>query len=268
MTPQEAYLAMERLMVQTTVKSLFERMRGRFRDFPNNYLAVDTETTGVSFDDDLIWQVGHCLVKDGKVANRDGFVLNWVGFPGIDSCWLKERIEDTRRNVEFDAEGRPTGRKFHISYERMAKEGVEPEPILRGYLEWFKELREQGYFFVAHNGYQFDANMFQAHFRWLFDDQFTFGEFEIFDSGMVCKAAQSNLVPWPGDSVKGFCQRAYSERLKGVRWSLGGYAVPTFGLDKKHNLNMTEAHDASFDAYVCHLLFEDMKDMTEAQVGP
>ena len=248
MTPQEAYHAMERQMIQMIVRGLFEIMRGRFRDFPNNYLAVDTETTGVSLDEDLIWQAGHCLVRDRVIANKDGFILDWTRHPSVDQNWLKARLEETKQRVEFDAEGRPTGRKFHISYERMAKEGVEPEPILESYLAWFKELRQDGYFLVAHNGYQLDANMFQAHFRWLFDDQFTFGEFEIFDSGMVCKAAQANLVPWPGDSVKDFCQRAYSQRLKGVKWSLGGYAVPTFGLDKKHNLNMNEAHDASFAA--------------------
>src|SRR5215471_18744769 len=111
---------MERLMIQTTVKSLYERMRSRFRDFPFINLAVDTETTGVSFDDDLIWQAGHCLVKDRALVNKDGFILDWTRHPAVDQGWLRARLEETRRHVEQDAEGRPTGRTFQISYEKMA----------------------------------------------------------------------------------------------------------------------------------------------------
>jgi DNA polymerase III epsilon subunit-like protein len=251
-------------MVHMTVKRLFALMEGRFRNFPNDYLVLDTETTGVVFGDDLIWQIGHCFVRNSLPVDRGNVLLDWTRHPRVQQNWLRQRIEATRRHVEYDKDGRPTGKKFHITYERMRDEGVSPEPILQEYLAWFEELHEDQVFFVAHNGYHFDAEMLTSHFwrflgkRWGFDDG------ELMDTGMVLKAAQSSLVPWTGETLQDFSRRAYSQRLRGVRWALDQYAVPKFGLDKKYGLDMSQAHDAGFDAYVTHLLFQEFVEFARS----
>lgn len=257
---QDAYKSLEATMVRVTMNALFKLMEPRFHGFPNNYLVIDTETTGVDFKDDLIWQVGHCLVKDGTVADRGNFLLDWTTHPAIDQAWLRQRLIDTKQAVEYTRDGHPTGKTYHINYDRMAAEGVAPEPVLQQYLEWFKEIRESRLFFIAHNGYHFDANMLESHFRRFLKDPWAFNDWEMFDTGMVEKAAQSSLVPWAGETVRDFSRRAYAQWLRGIRWALDTHCVPKYDLVAKYGLDMSAAHDAGFDAYVTHLLFSTWRE--------
>jgi DNA polymerase III epsilon subunit-like protein len=263
---QEALRRMETTMVGLTMNQLFKLIgRDRFRSFPDDYLVLDTETTGVDFKQDLIWQVGHCLVNGRRPGDRGGVLLDWTRHPKINQAWLKQRLVDTKQKVEFDRDGRPTGKTYHISYERMAAEGVEPEPILREYLNWLREAHQDRLFFIAHNGYRFDAAMFQAHFdrflgqRWLFD------EWELFDTGMVEKASQAMMAPWPTDTMRSFAKRVDSQRLRGIKWSLDQHCVPRYKLVERHHLDMAAAHDAGFDCYLCHLLFEHWRELAAEQ---
>jgi DNA polymerase III epsilon subunit-like protein len=252
---QEALKLLETTMVGLTMNQMFKLMKGRFRSF-DDYLVIDTETTGVNFEHDLIWQVGHCLVKGRQPVNRGGALLDWARHPLIDQGWLKQRLLDTKRMVEFDRDGKPTGKTYHISYERMADEGVEPEPVLSEYLKWLRQGHEEKMFFVAHNGYRFDARMLQEHFNRFLREPWGFDDWELFDTGMVEKASQAMMGPWPTDTMRSFARRVDSQRLRGIRWNLDQHCVPRYRLAEKHGLDMTAAHDASFDSYLCHLLFE------------
>jgi DNA polymerase III epsilon subunit-like protein len=261
---QDAYKRMESSVIQQTVRKLFEMMQGRFDRFPTRYVVFDLETTGLDFKKDLVWQLGYCLVQDRKLTVCGNHLLDWTRHPAIDQAWLKQRLLETKEHVE-QKDGKPTGKTYHINYDKMHELGADPVPVLQEYLAWFKELREQKYFFVAHNGLAFDVPMLKAHFQRFCQDTFEWDPYTLFDTGMVCKAAQSSLTPWQGETPGEFFRRAYSQRLKNIFWSLDRYAVPTFGLAEKYGLDMHNAHDAGFDARVTHLLLEHWHDMVNAQ---
>lgn len=266
-------------MIATTVSSLFNIMRPQFRNFPNDYVVIDVETTGVKFykgdmpkffpDSDLITQLGCCIVKDSKAVYQKALILDWSRIPGIDADLLKKRLEETKKNVEFTNDGVPTGKKYHMTFDLMQSEGREPLEALGLFKHnVFDVARKEGMFFVAHNGYHFDARMIENHYWHWLEEHIGFGPNEIFDTGMVEKGSQSNSVPWMGDTVKDWSYRTYKVRLKDVKWSLDRACATRYRLSDRHYLpvnleqRIEEAHDAGFDSYLTHLLFEEYKEIT------
>lgn len=255
------------------LKELFARLRQVFGSVPDDYLVIDVETSGLS-STDFILQIGHCVVKDRRVVNRDSFFLNWASRPDLilrhygetnseatneDAVrWLSDRVTATGEQI------RNHGRQFHTPWERVVNEGVDPEHTLRDYIKWFHEVNNDHRFLLMHNGYHFDCKMFDGQVRSCLDDHQTllpvFRDDNIFDTGALLKAAQLPMFPEANDTLESFCRRVCNVRRKGVRWSLNEYAVPLFGLSAKHKLSSELAHDAGFDAYVCHLLFEELRE--------
>jgi len=248
------------------VAPLLTRMSAtrKFRNFPRDYLVVDIETTGVELGLDLIVQIGHCVVIDGKPVDRVATLLDWSRVPAIDSRWLSDRLARVKRHVETDKQGQPTGKKYHITYDRLTQDGVEPVAVLNVYRDWFDHVRADNMFFVSHNGIKFDGPFLNEAFtRWL-DKPFIFDPLEMLDTGMVEKALRANELPWPEETAANFYSRVGAMRLKGVRWALDAFAIPQHGLDVKHGLDLSAAHSADFDCYMCHLLFEHYLEKTAA----
>lgn len=264
-------------MIATTVNGLFNIMSPHFRNFPNDYIVIDVETTGVKFykgdmpdffpSSDLITQLGCCIVKDSKAVCQSAVVLDWTQLSTIDQNVLKERLAFTKQAVEF-RDGQPTGKHYHMSYDKL-KEGRNPIEALKLFKQnVFDVARAEGMFFVAHNGYHFDARMIENHYWHWLEEHIGFGPNEIFDTGMVEKGSQSNSSPWMGDTVKDWSYRTYKVRLKDVKWSLDRACVARYRLSDRHYLpvnlegRLDEAHDAGFDCLVNHLLFEEYKEIT------
>jgi hypothetical protein len=275
---EEATQRWESKMIATTVNGLFNIMQPHFRNFPNDYVVIDVETTGTKFfkgdmpnffpSSDLITQLGCCIVKDSKAIYQGSMVLDWFRNPGIDQQALKDRLAYTKQQVEF-RDGQPTGKKYHMNAELMQKRGTDPLEALRLFKHnVFDVARQEGMFFVAHNGYHFDARMIENHYWHWLEEHIGFGPNEIFDTGMVEKGSQSNSSPWMGDTVKDWSYRTYKVRLKDVKWSLDSACASRYRLSDRHYLpvnlegRLDEAHDAGFDCYVNHLLFEEYKEIT------
>ena len=261
--------ALELEMLKQTMNSVLGIMKvGKFRNFPNDYLVIDVETTGVRFhkdgrnarhwDGDFITELGYCYVKDGVSTGHETLVLNWASVPKVNRQALNERMETTRRQMEFK-DGKPTGRTYHMSLKRMEEEGADPIEVLQSFAEILQFARESGNFFVAHNGYHFDGTMFENHFDYWCKSDFKFGDNEMFDTGMVEKGSRSAMVPWLNDSVRSWSNRTYAVWLKGVHWALDRACVPRYNLAELYNLDMSQAHGAGFDCYVTHCLFEEFK---------
>lgn len=265
-------------MIATTVSSLFNIMHPYYRNFPNDYVVIDVETTGVKFykgtptyfpDADLITQLGWCVVKDSKAVYQGSFILDWFKHPVINHVELKERLLWTKKKVEWTDDGKPTGKHYHMSAELMQSHGGDPVDTLKKFKETVIDMaRQDGMFFVAHNGYHFDARMIEYHYNYWLNQKIDFGPNEIFDTGMVEKGSQSNSSPWMGDTVKDWSYRTYKVRLKDVKWSLDRACAARYRLSDRHYLpvnlegSLDEAHDAGFDCYVNHLLFEEYKEIT------
>jgi DNA polymerase III epsilon subunit-like protein len=240
------------------VQGYLKAMAGRIKETPGDYLVVDLETTGVDLAKDLIVQIGHCLVRDNRIIDNGSVVLDWHRVPLIEPAWLEERMVQTRNYVEYDKEGQPTGRRYRFTPQRLRTVGVDPPEVLRFYMEWLLELRQQGYFFIAHNGFHFDCALLERHFARLFESPFRFEDREVFDTGMVVKAFQAGLYFHPGESPRDFANRVRPLRLKGIRWALDSFCVPYFKLDEKYQMDTNDSHEACWDVRATHLLFQEL----------
>lgn len=275
----QQYRELELRMIRETTAEIFKLMEPHFDGFPNNYLVFDLETTGLNPAQSLITQFGYCLVKDSKPVDKFGAIINWTLLKEFcpEPLRMKQKLEEVKRHVEFK-NGVPTGKKYHITFERMMDEGIHPLKTLELFHDLFTEVRKQRRFFVAHNGYHFDVPFVETHFdRFLGDDRkygaepkppFYFQDNELFDTGMVEKGSQCQSAPWSTDTVKSWSLRTQTERLRHVRWALDTACVPRYQLDKRFNLDLDAAHDAGFDCYVCHLLFEEYKRITKGEPEP
>lgn len=248
------------------VDRLFEELARQYGGIPDTYVVLDIETSGLAPHYDKILQIGHCLVIDRVAVDRRSVLLDWtkardrtkVYDDDIDK--LKESIEVVRKAVT------DKGKPFHTTWDRLRVEGEDPYKALREYAEWVREIVENGWFLVMHNGYHFDCKFLENAFKEYAPDLAPkggvwFPDNAVFDTGVIMKAAQIDLVPRYQETLKQFSMRVTSERRKGVYWSLNEYSVPKLGLDKKYNLQAEKAHDAEYDCYVCHLLFEELRGL-------
>lgn len=258
---QDAAAFVESRMIRSTVNAIFRLMRDRFKGFPDDYLVFDVETTGVEFGTDLVAQLGYVLVRDRKPADQGWVYLDWTRDPEVDQGWLRRRVEETRRHVEFK-NGQPTGKVYKVAYDRM-RDGMDPREALRRYHKLFLDNRAEGHFVVAHNGYHFDARYVEEHLHTFLGETFRFGDYELFDTGMIEKGAQAAMTPWIGESVRDYSLRVAKTWLKGVYWALDSYCVPKYGLDAKVNIKAADAHDAAVDCLLTHALFEEHRREAE-----
>jgi DNA polymerase III epsilon subunit-like protein len=230
-----------------------------FTCFPNSYLVFDLETTGLDRRSDLIWQIGHCLVNDGEVQDKGSFVINWLDDPATDRLWLVNRISKLASAMEA------SGRKSQLTVEKVAA-GEPAKVVLDRYWKLLTKSRQDRLFFLTHNGYQFDCKFIEEAFERTLGGIFRFNDYEVFDTGMVEKASQALMGVREGDTPRSFAQRIAASRLKGVHWSLDRHCIPKYDLATDHDLDVNEAHDAGFDAYVTHLLFNKMRELTDADL--
>jgi DNA polymerase III epsilon subunit-like protein len=265
-----------REIVRMTLQNWFNAYGDLTGSFPESYIVFDCETTGTIFGEkakykgchDLITQIGHCIVKDRVPVLWDGVILDWTNpemtklheHPEtMDQVWLSSSL--TRlEHIMADK-----GRTYQVPYERMQREGGNPIEMLEAYHKIFADARAEAFFFVGHNAINFDSKMLSYHFKQYLDKELKWGANEIFDTGMMEKATQLDptILPWPGDTIRDWAERVNRVRAYGVYWSLDGHCASKYDLAAKHDIDMSKAHDAGFDCYMTHLLFETYRELAE-----
>lgn len=222
------------------------------RPLPENYLVFDTETTGFKAGYDLPIDIGHVIVRDRQVVQRGNFLLNWADYPGIEPAWLEDRFDRIQQQMA------PKGQTFHYSVERLRREGKDPAKVLSFYRTLLQRNREADASIVGHNAWSFDVGILQHAARETLDQDVPFEDAELYDTGCLFKASQLNLLPATGETLRAFFQRVQHVSAKGVYWNLA-HCIQHFGLDASYRLDPGEAHQAGYDAYCSHLVFENLR---------
>ena len=234
--------------------------------WPASYCCIDVETTGYSFDRDVITEWGHCLVEDGKVVDQISLVFDWTNNAlGVADHWLRNRLAALQMGMSMN------GRSCHMSYERMRAEGMAPDKAMRFIRDFHATLTRKGTIFVAHNG-GFDEKMLTANLRaFQIAPAFTFGDNGMLDTDGIEKASQiltnERAHPRRNDTLRSYFHRVRYTRAEGVKSNMDEHCYGKYL--KALGIKQEDMHGAKTDSYCCHLLMQTFgAQITEPQTPP
>jgi DNA polymerase III epsilon subunit-like protein len=239
----------------------YERFYRAYGPHPSDYLCFDCETTGLSIERDLPVQIGHCLVHNRKVVHKGSYYLNWLKHPSISRGQLADQLDRVAASFARN------GKTFHITLATLLQEGIDPLEALRYYLELFRENGAGGGVLVGHNIIRFDWPMLFDKFDAFLSEVWTVDPDSLWDVGVIEKARQLQLWPNAGEDFLSFQRRAHRAYSRGkAKWS-SEHCIAKYGLADRHNLDTERLHDAEFDSYVSHLLFEAQREAFEQRTA-
>jgi DNA polymerase III epsilon subunit-like protein len=223
------------------VKGLFDHCaKVMGRPFPpDNYVVLDTETTGFDMINGRVLQIGMCEVKDREETNRSSVLLK-----------IPEHVEIN-----------PKAESVHgITRERLEKDGVNPRvyyPELKAVLESYEKA---GFPIVGHNFARFDGPFLEAEFI-RNGSPYKFGYNNVIDTGMLVKAARLKKLPTKEATLRGLWTEIADLRVFGLYYALDRYCFDAFGLEK-HGADKGAAHDAAYDCWMTHLVLEELRQLS------
>ncbi|KKN28029.1 hypothetical protein LCGC14_0858410 [marine sediment metagenome] len=209
---------------------------------PSSYLVVDLETSGLDWSrqvkPDVVVQIGFAAVRDRQLVRRDAVYL--------------KRPLGTMSKGASDVTG--------ITDEILIRDGIEPAEIYPKFVSLLQLYRKSGCMFMGHNIVSFDAPFLAADLKRQ-QISFKFKPGEYIDTGMIYKAVQLRTHPGPHESLHQFFLRVKNTRSR-VKWRLA-LAIERLKLHIEHNIDLNKAHDAGFDCWMTHLLFEELRRLSE-----
>lgn len=233
----------------------------RMGPLPESYLAFDVETSGLSVREDYVIQIGWALVQDRKMIDTGAVMLDWTRGNGDGwKEWFTQRLQRTRDHVEYK-DGFATGNTFDMTVERIQREGMSPYDALLQFKRLVDTCRDTGFAFVGHNGLRHDQPMLDKHFQEVLDARLVFCPGEYYDTLPLEKGVQLYPAIKPGETWMQFITRGYHLGGNKIRCSLDRHCAGKYNLQQKHNLDMSLAHEADFDARLTHLLFEEFREI-------
>lgn len=232
---------------------------------PDDYLSWDIETTGVNPKWDLPIDIGWSLVRDRKMIDNRGFILDWTRYPDfVEPDWLEEQLERIGYNIRLK------GGEWVYTPDYLRKHGSEPFWVLRRFQQLLYVNRDAGAKFVGHNAWNFDVRMIEAVFAELLGaegEPFVFDPDEIYDTGGMEKGRLGDMIPYPDEkTLKEFFSRIQYSRRKGLHWNLS-LCAERYHLYERAGLTPEDMHGAKADAYVAHLLFEEHRKWLEESMS-
>lgn len=202
---------------------------------PDDYLVVDTETTGIDTTKDHILQLGLCFVHDRK--------------PIASMAQYLKRPNLSIHKKASDVHG--------ITLDKIEHEGIEPKYYIPQVVDIFMDWRSKGRMFAGHNLMAFDAPLIERETAGV-GIPFKFGDNEIIDTGMLVKAAQLGMYMRPEETLRSFWVRVSQVIAKGIYWSLDRHCYTAYNLTK-YGLSLDKAHDAEADCRLSHFLLEELR---------
>lgn len=230
--------------------------------WPQSYCCVDVETTGFSFDRDVIWEWGHCLVLDGKIEDRLSLVIDWSTHPTM--RWNIDGLID-RLQRDMCVECKPCS----ASIELMKKNGMPAEEALSFIRKFTRNIKARNIPFVVHN-FTFDEKMICSNLsRFGEVEGFSFGDNGFIDTDGIEKASQlvtePKFHPVRSDTLRSYFHRVRYARANGLKSNLDQHCFEKYDF-KKHGISKSDMHGAEMDAYCCHLLMEEYRSQLKPHI--
>lgn len=190
-----------------------------------SYLVFDFETSGLEPNSDRIIQVGLCVISEGEVSDRKGWLVN--------------------QNVRID----PRAEEVHgITVEDTRALGIPPRESLARLFEAIRIAPIH----MGHNIHRFDIKFMQAESRRLGLQPPVARDF--IDTAALFKGWKLGMPKEPRESHQDYAHRVLSIRSAGLKYSVEA-CMRTLGI----RAGTAGLHSAGHDAYLTHLIFQALQ---------
>lgn len=218
---------------------------------PRTYLVLDTETSGFSFDRDVIVDVGWVIVEHGVLKCQQNRLLDWSRMPGANCDYIRSQLD--KQAVQYAQIGRP----HYYSWDRLCTEGEDPRAVLYDYANLIYAAIEQRVALVGHGLWWFDRKMIDSHtFEYLQSYYLPWQYGAVIDTGLIEKAIQLGVSPEPAEPLADWLRRVDNCYAKGVKWSMESHCVEKYQLYAASGMSPHLLHTAGFDCLLIHTLFQ------------
>lgn len=210
---------------------------------PDDYMVLDTETTGFHHVNDRVLQVGICTVEGRKAIKTSSAVIR----------------------VESSVQISPEVSAIHgITRDRVDAEGVDPRDYYTKLYEALTSQQNSEGMFVGHNFVRFDGPFLEVEIA-RYVQPFKFSPNSVIDTGMIIKASKLARLPDFGQSMRELWMSVAGLKVKGLYYNLGEYCFNRFGLEK-YGAKRDMVHDAGYDAWLTHLVLEELRNIVDGAV--
>ncbi len=225
----------------------------RGMQLPNDYLVLDIETDGFSPTQNSILQIGYALVLKGLVKNQGGVYIE-----------TPEADLQAYENGFYVRKQKAAGNDGYIKAADVRQHGQPRDQVFALLRRLIEDVMKNfpGSFVVGHNLVGFDQP-FIEYFSAKCGQPIAFDKTRLFDTGVMFKANKLGMLPRDGDSLYEFLCHVRDIRAKGVLWSLST-ACKELDLEKKHGLDLSQAHDAAADTLFTHYVYQALRDQFAA----
>ena len=199
-------------------------------ELPSTYICFDIETSGLSFDNDSIIEIGYTFVRDGEPLKSNSTLIEMP------------EGQKLSRNIT-----RITG----ISNYDLEAFGI---PMVKA-LDWFHQLIGENYPLVGHNIFRFDhpflLNIARKYGHPLVSD---LKLNRLIDTAVIYKGYKMSLSRKEDEPFMFYASRVLDQPVKGLKYNL-----ETACRDQQVQTNDVIAHRASADVLITHRLYEALR---------
>ena len=217
---------------------------------PCDYMVFDLETLGFEPSNDMIVQIGFCVVRDCQVVHD----LWPEDYKSVILKWPKECFVGKEGAINV----------HHIDYERSQKDGIDPREAFELMTDIVKFGNEEGMMFSGHNLFAFDFGFMKTAMANLQFD-LHINRSQLIDTAMIVKGMRLGMIPGPDENIYDYYSRVKRFRAKGVFYNLDRYCVERFELRQRYGVEPENAHDAGYDCYLTHLVVECLNKMIDGE---
>lgn len=234
-----------------------ERWVRQFGPIPDNVLLIDSETSGVSQEHDLVLELGHAVVRNGVVMESGSVILDWTRCESIDRDWLRRRLDSTREKLVSD------GKQYHWTLDVLSS-GICPVDALMHYLVRLEFHAREGLVLAGHNSVCFDFPLLRRAFNRFLDSDFEAPE-NCLDTGAIEKGMQAGWFPEQNETPASYARRVIRRPAR-IKWSLDRHCAPKYQLAQRCGLDMRGAHRAEFDCLLAAGLLSVYREASRRMV--